>query len=57
MTSERANDKCEACGKKFKTIQTHAPFEADLRCVECSFDYYMTFAECIDFPPEDNKSK
>ena len=49
MTCERANDKCEACGKKFKTIQKDAPFEVELRCPPCSLDYFMTWAEDIDF--------
>ena len=56
MTCERADDKCESCGKKFKVIQKDAPFGAELRCVDCSLDYFMTWAEEIDFT-EDTEIK
>ena len=39
MTAERANDKCESCGKQFRGIQRHVDFTDELLCPVCMVFY------------------
>ncbi len=55
MTSERADNKCEKCGKVFHMVQTHAEFEEELCCGKCSKEFKPTPA--LVWYPEGNKKK
>lgn len=53
MSAERANDKCERCGKKFSEVQLYAAFIDELYCSKCNKEVPSKFYGIL-YPERDS---